>query len=97
MITLHDIQAQLREHMPTLQRRFGVKQISVFGSYARGEQTAKSDLDLLVEFERTPGLFTFIGLAEHLESVLKVKVDLATHAMLRPRLRPDILNDLVAV
>ncbi len=97
MVLLDDIQARLREQMPTLRQRFGVTQISVFGSYARGEQTQESDLDLLVEFERTPGMFLFVGLADYLESVLKLKVDLATHAMLRPRLRPHILKDLVSV
>lgn len=97
MAILDDIQAQLREQMPTLRQRFGVKQISVFGSYARGEQTEKSDLDLLVDFERTPGMFTFVGLADYLEAVLKLKVDLATRAMLRPRLRPHIMNELVSV
>ena len=94
---LNDIQARLREQMPTLRQRFGVTQISVFGSYARGEQTQESDLDLLVEFERTPGMFIFVGLADYLEFVLKLKVDLATHAMLRPRLRPHIMKDLVSV
>ena len=97
MVILDDIQARLREQMPTLNQRFGVKQISVVGSYARGEQTRESDLDLLVEFERTPGMFTFVGLADYLESVLKLKVDLATHAMLRPRLLPHIMKDLVSV
>ena len=97
MVTLADIQARLREQMPALHRRFGVKQISVFGSYARGEQTEESDLDLLVEFERTPGMFTFVGLADYLESVLTLKVDLATRAMLRPRLRSHIMKDLVSV
>lgn len=97
MAILDDIQAQLREQMPTLRQRFGVKQISVFGSYARGDQTSESDLDLLVEFERTPGMFAFVSLADYLESVLTLKVDLATPAMLRPRLRPHIMKDLVSV
>lgn len=49
--------ALLRERLPDLRRRFGVATLSLFGSYVRGEQRPQSDLDVLVEFAETPGLF----------------------------------------
>lgn len=54
----------LKSILPELKERYGVTQLGIFGSYIRGEQTANSDLDLLVEFEpeRRFGLLTFCKL-----------------------------------
>ena len=94
MHTLESIQARLREELPHLRARYRVEALGVFGSYARGEQTEGSDLDLLVTFSKTPSLFEFVGLANHLEDVLGVSVDLGMPDAIKPYLAPYILREV---
>ena len=61
-----------------------MKNIGLFGSYVRGEQSNQSDLDVLVELERPIGFFKFLGLEEYLECLLGLKVDLVTRKALKP-------------
>ncbi len=77
--------------------QLGVKSLALFGSAARGEATAKSDVDLLVEFDRPVGLFHFIEVKEFLERVLGSPVDLGTAESLHPRLREQVLQEAVRV
>ena len=91
------VRARLAALLPELRERYGVRSLAIFGSYARGEQTASSDLDVLVEFERVPGMLAFVGLAQMLEDRLGVSVDLATRAMIGPRLAPRVQADLTDV
>lgn len=70
--------------------RFGVRDLSVFGSVARDEATAASDIDLLVDFEGPATFDGFMGLKLFLEDTLGVKVDLVTRAALKPRLKSRI-------
>jgi predicted nucleotidyltransferase len=76
---------------------FGVARLAVFGSVARGEAEAESDVDLLVEFAGTPSFDGFMDLKYFLEELLARKVDLVTSKSLRPRLRPTIERELVDV
>ena len=76
-------------------RRYGVKELSLFGSTARGEMRPDSDIDIMVEFEpgvRT-GLIRFETLIEELESLAGRKVDLVTKRGLKPWVRPEVLKD----
>jgi uncharacterized protein len=91
------IRARLAALLPALGERYGVRALAVYGSYARGEQRPDSDLDLLVEFNRTPGLLAFSNLEHYLEQELGVPVDLATRAMIGPALAPGVQADLVGV
>jgi len=93
--TLEEILDTLRTHMPQLRERHAVRSIGVFGSYARGQQTNRSDLDLLVEFDDPPGLLEFIALENELSDLLGVKVDLVTRNALRPRIGKRILEEVV--
>ena len=95
--TTDEIRARLAALLPELRERYAVRSLSLFGSYARGEQTAESDLDLLVEFDAVPGLLRFVNLQHLLEDRLGVPVDLATRPMIGPRLAPRVQADLVAV
>ncbi len=70
-----------------------VSRAAIFGSFARGEQTEKSDLDLLVEFGQPKGLFDFVELQYTLEDSLHRKVDLVTYKALHPYLKDRILAD----
>ena len=80
-----------------LQKQFGVKSLSLFGSVARDEATEVSDVDLLVEFDRPTGYFGLIALQEHLECLLRCRVDVGTPRSLKPRLRARILGECIHV
>ena len=69
----------------------------MFGSMARGEAGAGSDVDLLVEFERTPGLMAFVRLRDQLSDRLGVTVDLVIRSALKPRVAAGALRDEVPV
>lgn len=71
--------------------------IGIFGSYVRGEQKRKSDLDLLVEFSDPPSLFKFVELEDFLSQKLGIKVDLVMKDALKPRIKDSILNEAVYV
>ena len=87
----------LSRHRPELAQRFGVTLLALFGSVARDEAGLGSDVDVLVEFapEAHVGLFGFVRLRRHLESLLGAKVDLATFDALKPQLRERIVKELV--
>ena len=89
--------AQLAALLPALREDYGVRSLSVFGSYARGEQGEGSDLDLLVEFDEVPGLLGFARLQLDLGDRLGIPVDLFTRPMLKPRIAPSVEADLVTV
>ncbi|MCS7301721.1 MAG: nucleotidyltransferase family protein [Fimbriimonadales bacterium] len=98
MRSLQDIQAILRQHMDELRERYGVKSLRIFGSYARGEQTPESDVDILVELEKPIGL-RYFELWDYLEALLGVRVDLLTPNALRrkPRLQQQVQQELIHV
>lgn len=85
----------LKAIKPELAQRYYVKQIGLFGSFARGEQSKTSDVDILVEFSQPIGLFKFLELEERLESALDHKVDLVSRKALKPRIGKQILNEVV--
>ena len=76
-------------------RRYGVKELSLFGSAARGEMQPESDIDLMVEFEPglRIGLIKFESLVEELELLAGRRVDLVTKRGLKPWIRPTVLKD----
>lgn len=80
-----------------LRDQFGVASLAIFGSTARNEATATSDVDLLVEFNRPTGLFDLIRLQFHLEELLGVPVDVGTIDGLKPRIRQQVLAESIYV
>ncbi|MHA1632388.1 MAG: nucleotidyltransferase family protein [Candidatus Freyarchaeota archaeon] len=90
-----EILALLRKELPNLKSRFGVRSIGLFGSYARGEQTEESDVNLLVEFERSIGFFRFIELEDHLSELLGVKVELVTPDALKPLIKTHVTKEVI--
>ena len=95
-MNLKTISEICRNHLTDLHQR-GVKSLAVFGSVARGDATASSDIDVLVEFNRPVGLFEFIRLKYYLEELTSCRVDLVTHDAIRPTMRENILNEAVYV
>ncbi|NWG04542.1 MAG: nucleotidyltransferase family protein [Syntrophaceae bacterium] len=83
----------LKAHLPELRERYGVRGVSLFGSFLRGERHQGSDLDVLVEFDRVPSLFEFIRLERHLSGLLKMKVDLVMKSALKPAIGRRILEE----
>lgn len=73
----------------------GVRSLFVFGSVARGEAAAGSDIDLLVEFDRPVGLFHFVRLRDLLGRELGVDVDLVTRDALSPDLRHSVDHEAI--
>ncbi|MCR4315145.1 MAG: nucleotidyltransferase family protein [Planctomycetes bacterium] len=97
MVATNDIKDRIAGRRDFLASEFSVKSIGIFGSYSRGEAREDSDVDILVEFSETPGLFKFIELEEYLEEILGVKVDLVTKNALRPRMAKKILDEVIYV
>jgi predicted nucleotidyltransferase len=97
--TLLGIKEILRSSEDLLKTKYRVRSLAIFGSYARGDQQATSDVDLLVEFEKPIGGFAFIELADQLEELLGMKVDLLTPEMIRKNLllKKSIEEDLIHV
>lgn len=77
LLTKKEISHRLRIELPYLNKRYGVKKMAIYGSFAKGSQTTKSDIDILVQLLKPLGL-EFIDLAYYLEEILGRKVDLAT-------------------
>ena len=94
---IENLLTKLKELKPAILARFKAKEIGVFGSFVRGEQSATSDVDLLVEFEDDADLFDLMGLAVYLEEVLKRKVDVVSKRALRIELRESVLREVVAI
>jgi hypothetical protein len=92
-----EVLSTLQVQRPALHERFGVARLTLFGSVARDEAVLGSDLDLLVEFDRPVGLFLFLELQRHLETLFGCAVDLGTTQSLKPRLRARVLAEAVPV
>jgi hypothetical protein len=74
----------------------GVSFAAIFGSHAKGTATPQSDVDILIEYKKdaAPGLFKFIGLAQHLEDILGKKVDLVTKDALNKYVKNEVLSSM---
>jgi len=97
MKTLDEIKSIITAHMDILKSQYKVKEIGVFGSFARGEQKKKSDVDILVEFIKPVGFIEFLKLEEYLGKLLGTKVDLVTRGALKPYIGKRILEEVVIV
>ncbi len=84
----------LREHKEEIRQRFGVTKLGLAGSYARGEATSASDIDIIVQLESDNTFRSFFGLLLYLQDSLSADIDLATEASLKPLVRESILKDI---
>ncbi|HPU44277.1 MAG TPA: nucleotidyltransferase family protein [Dictyoglomaceae bacterium] len=96
MKSLEELKEIINSHKKELEDKYYVKSIAIFGSYTRNEQTSESDVDILVEFSKPVGLL-FIHLADYLEEILGVKVDLMTPEAIKPNRRKYIMEELIYV
>lgn len=81
-LTKEQILKILREELPTLREKYGVEQIALFGSFAKGKATEESDIDLVIHLSKPIG-FSFISLVSYLESILGRKIDIITYETLK--------------
>ena len=84
----------IRNKKPEMESRYGVQRLGLFGSYVRGRQRKKSDIDILVTFNRDIDLFDFLDLRKYLESQLQTKVDLVMESALKPAIGKRILSEV---
>ncbi len=99
MKSIKYIKKRLEELKPILEEKFHVETIGVFGSYVRGEQTKKSDVDVLVEFRNDAhiGLLKYVEMELFLSEQIGVKVDLVAKGGLKPTLKDLVLSEVVYV
>ena len=87
----------LRTHKPTLEQRFGVTKLALFGSFARDQATEKSDIYILVHFDGPATSKTYFGVQFYIEDLLGREVDLVTDDALRVELRPYVEREALSV
>ena len=96
MKATQEILRLLAQAKPELARRFGVRRLALFGSYARGEQREDSDVDVVVEVDPSIGL-RFVDLAEEIEDLLGVRTDLVSRRAIKARNWEVIEKELIHV
>lgn len=91
-----EIQETLQKHKQDLFGRYPIKSMAIFGPFARNQQEEKSDLDLLVEFDWQIGI-RFIDLAEDIEKLTGLKIDLVSKNGVKDKYLKAISKDLIYV
>jgi len=94
---LESIKKILAEHSKELREKYKIIEIGIFGSYIRGEQKRKSDIDILVEFDEPVSLLGLVSAENFLKDILGIKVDLIPKKDVRPELRERILKEVVYI
>ena len=93
MLNKQKILALLSQHQDSLKQKYPVKSVALFGSYARGEQNADSDIDLLIDFSEPVGI-EIVDLAMDLEDILGQRIDIVTYQAIKNRLYHHIKTEL---
>lgn len=96
MRSIHEIKTILSNHRNYLFQAYPIKSIAIFGSYSREENRADSDLDILIEFNDKIGI-RFIDLADEIEEIVGLKVDLVSRNGIKERYLETIDPDLIYV
>jgi uncharacterized protein len=97
MKDLNEIKKIIKQHRNILSDRYGVAVVGIFGSYVRGEQEQRSDIDLLADILRPISLLEMVGAEIYLSEVLEIKVDLVPKRSVREKLRNNILEEAVSI
>lgn len=94
---LREILERIGSRREYLQEKFKIKEIGVFGSFARGEQEGKSDVDVLVDFTELPDVFDLLKLERSLTSILKRRTEVIRKPAVRKELRDKIFSEVVLI
>lgn len=95
--SIEEIKAILKEHKAEVVQKYRVREIGIFGSFVRGEQKRRSDVDILVTFAGKLDVFRYIELEDYLRKLLRKKVDLVRKEAIRPELKKRILKEAVYI
>jgi predicted nucleotidyltransferase len=98
MKDINEIKKRLEDYKPIIKEKFKIKEIGIFGSFVRGEESTKSDIDILVDFEKDGE--TFDNYIEHkyfLQKLLGLEVDLIMKGALKKELKDAILSEVLYV
>lgn len=95
-LNLEDIKQKVKLVKPEIYPKYKIKKMSVFGSFASGNSNHDSDIDILIEFQSTPG-WEFFQLNRYLEKLFNRKVDLVTKEALKPLIKDKILSQLIEI
>ena len=97
MMNINKIIKKLKELKPDLEKNYNITELGVFGSFARKEQTNKSDIDILVDYKDGTSLLTLGGLQYMLSEVFGIKVDLVMKKSLKKKIGKQILSEVIYV
>lgn len=89
--------AKIRGLVLPVLKKYDVKRAAVFGSYARGEETKTSDVDMMVEFSGKKSLLDLVGLQQDLEETTGVKFDVSTFKAIHPLIKDQVYREQVAI
>lgn len=97
MYTREQILERLRKKKPELQEKYPLSELALFGSYARGDQTETSDIDILVGLGGRIGGFRYVELAHELQALFDSRVDVVSRRAIRPQFMPFVEKNLIHV
>lgn len=94
-MTLEELRGRYRAEIVAIATKRGARNVRVFGSIARGDQSTHSEIDFLVDFKPGRSLLDLTGLWLDLEAALDCKVDVVSSRGLKPRLSAEVMRDAV--
>lgn len=99
MLTKEEILNKLKEIKPVLYNKFYIKNLGLFGSYVRGENSASSDIDILIEYDENAAfsLFTLISLEDFLTNLFNIKVDVVNRKSIKPDIKDNIMKEVIFI
>ncbi len=100
LIDLETIKQKIALNKDYLQKTYGVEEIGVFGSFARGDNDANSDIDIAIEINHDKavvGFFEFARMERFLEELLGRKVDLVTKDAIKPYIKEKVLTQMIMI
>lgn len=97
MYTIEEIKTILTQAKPELQKKYPLSELAIFGSYARGEATEDSDIDVLVDFNGPVGLLKYISLSHKIQDLFNHKVDMVSKNGIKPKYWVYVSRNLIYV
>ena len=91
------LKKKIQETIVTILTRYGAERIAIFGSYARGEAGASSDIDILVRFDRPKSLIQLVQIEDEIRKSIHMKVDLVTEKAVSPYIASTIHRDEMVI
>lgn len=97
MYTTKNIIDLLKEHKDSLAKKYSISELGLFGSFASGQFSENSDIDILVDFHKNIDGFDYIRLAHEFEDLFKHKIDLVSRKGIKPKYLPFVEKHLIHV